>query len=366
MFTGGSHISSKLGNIPANPSTNSAGHHGSIGGLSTQVGAFGGVSSTLTTRQTGAVMLTEKHEAGSIWKLQASTERYHEIMGDDTPSTLSMNSASRRSFFAAAFATTAAVATIPLQSAWAEEGESAIAIKPKVLVLGGTGLVGSEVVKQLRAKGVDVVATSRNGRDGTIALDVAAGGDVAAAVAGLAKGCTAVISTIGTINTPQDEVVNAASGLAAKGAKQAGVSHFVYISNAPEVRSSMGGLDFLKGYMAGKISSENAIKSSFGSAGGDSSSSYMLIQPTFIFGGDKFEVNPPRVANGYGKLVEGLLSTGPFRLAADVLPGFAGLALEPPVSAADVAGAAIAGALASKSSVLDTHDKIVEASKKAQ
>jgi len=221
----------------------------------------------------------------------------------------------------------------------------------KVLVLGGTGLVGSEVVRQLKNLNIPVVATSRNGRDGTIPLDVTKV-NVEEEVARLAQGCTSVISTLGAINTPNDLKVNAATGLAAVGAKKAGVKHFVYLSNAPEVRESVGQLEFLQGYMQGKAFSEEAIKQ-------QNFDSYTLIKPTFIYGGDKFGINPPRVVDAYGQLVEGLLSTAPFRVAADILPGFLGLALEPPVSARDVASAAIEGAISSETMVLDTHDKIV-------
>ena len=107
----------------------------------------------------------------------------------------------------------------------------------KVLVLGGSGFVGSRVVKTLKDQGVDVVATSTNGRDGTVAFDATKSGiDIAKEIEDLSKGCTAVISCIGAIGTPNDKAVNAATGLAARGAKAAGVERFVYISVAPEVK----------------------------------------------------------------------------------------------------------------------------------
>jgi len=80
---------------------------------------------------------------------------------------------------------------LPLMASAEEE----LAPSKKVLVLGGTGLVGSEVVRQLKSiPNVDIIATSTNGRDGTIALDVTRPGvDVAGEVERLAKGCLAVI-----------------------------------------------------------------------------------------------------------------------------------------------------------------------------
>eukprot|EP00959_Pyramimonas_sp_CCMP1952_P070279 1467510-Pyramimonas_sp.AAC.1 len=59
----------------------------------------------------------------------------------------------------------------------------------------------------------------------------------------------------------------------------------------------------LKGYFAGKRTAEAAIAESFPSNG-------YVVAPSFIYGGDSFVVNPPRVPAGYGGAIEGLLSTG--------------------------------------------------------
>jgi len=226
----------------------------------------------------------------------------------------------------------------------------------KVLVLGGTGFVGKEVCQKLKALGVDYIATSRDGRDGTIALDFTdVSVDISSKVQEMAKDCTAVISCVGAIGTTEDvKVANKGTGLASYGAKTAGVKKFVYISVAPEVKESVKGISALDNYMEGKAFSEDAIKNNFADG-------YTIIAPTFIYGGDKFGVNPPRVAASYGRLVEGLLSSGPFRAAASISPGFIGVALEPPIKVSSVAGAAVAGALGLSQPVLDTYDKINEA-----
>lgn len=223
----------------------------------------------------------------------------------------------------------------------------------KVLVLGGTGFVGTEICSKLKELGIEYISTSRDGRDGTIALDFANPAlDIASTVEEIAKDCTAVISTVGAIGTgDMVRTVNAGTGIAAAGAKKAGVKNFVYISVAPEVKDSVKGVKALENYMEGKRFSEDSIKTNF--AGG-----FTLIEPTFIYGGDKFALNPPRVADGYGRLVEGLLSSAPFRAAAGVSPGIIGVALEPPVKVSSVAGAAIAGALGLSQPVLDTYDEI--------
>ena len=184
--------------------------------------------------------------------------------------------------------------------------------------------------------------------------------DIVQTVEEMAKGCTGVISCVGSIGTDKDQLVNSGTGKAAIGAKKAGVKNFVYISVAPEVRDSAKGISFLKDYMDGKSFSEDSIQSNFSGSGGDGCG-YTIIAPTFIYGGDKFAINPPRVADGYGKLVEAILSSGPFRFAAGISPGIIGVALEPPIKVSSVAKAAVAGALGLSSSVLDTYDEINEA-----
>ena len=228
------------------------------------------------------------------------------------------------------------------------------AIAPKVLVLGGSGFVGSRIVATLTELGIATIATSRDGRDGTVALNVL-DDDVTSTVARLSQGCSAVISCIGAIGTEDDQAVNAATALAAQGAKQSGVQRFVYITVAPEVKEFAQGIDFLEGYMAGKSISRQAVLDLFREEA-------IFIEPTFIYGGGSFELNPPRVASFYGKFIEGLLSSGPIRSVERALaPGIVKIALEPPVPVEAVANAAVAGALGRTDAILDSYDKIKQA-----
>lgn len=238
-----------------------------------------------------------------------------------------------------------------------------VAIKPKkdkVLVLGGTGFVGSKVVQTLQSKGVSVVSTSRDGRDGTIALDVARDNDWEGTIQKMVtdSDVTAIISCIGAIGTPDDEVVNGATGKIASVVKTLGVKRFVYITVAPEVKDFGSDIEFLKGYMKGKMFSRSSVLSTFGEQNA------IFIEPTFIYGGDSFGINPPRVASFYGTFIEGLLSSNAIRSIEGILPpGIVKIALEPPVAVEDVALAAVAGALGKSASILDTYDKIKEAAK---
>jgi hypothetical protein len=260
---------------------------------------------------------------------------------------------SRRSFFhvTASLIGAATLLTKPIPAVSSE-------FSGKILVLGGTGFVGKEVCHKLESLGIDYIATSRDGRDGTYALDFTESGiDIASQVARLSRDCTSVISCIGSIGTSSDVfITNSGTGFASNGAKAAGVKNFVYISVAPEVKESVKNISAFNNYMQGKLFSETAIKNDF-------PETFTIISPTFIYGGDKFGINPPRVASGYGKLVEGMLSSKPLRSLASVSPGFIGVALEPPVRVSAVADAAVAGALGLTAHVLDTYDEINQAAR---
>lgn len=277
-----------------------------------------------------------------------------------------LSSSSTIATTAVAAATFLSLTSRPLPS---QAQDVTVSNNKKVLVLGGTGFVGSRIVSLLKSvKNVNVVATSRDGRDGTEALDVTSDStNILSRIEQLARGCDAVISTIGSIGTNDDERINAASGLAAVAAKNAGVKTFVYIAVSPDVASAAQGIGPLKPYLSGKASSVEYIRNNFSS---DDGKSYTILSPTFIYGGSDFKLNPPRVAEGYGKVIETILSSVPMRAASGVSPGLIKVALEPPISVDVVAKAAMAGALfggtsdgAVATGDLDTYDKILEASK---
>lgn len=197
--------------------------------------------------------------------------------------------------------------------------------KPRLLVLGGTGLIGKQVRKDLKNIGFFVIATSRDGRDDTIALDVLKPKvNVVDEVMKLAKEnkCTGVVSCIGVVGTETDGKVNGANGLAAIGAKKAPfVKNFVAFSIPPEVRKEVKKDSALKAYLSGKDFSDEAITKNFG----DSGYSFTIIEPGAV------GKNKP-VAKG-GKAIP--LET--------------------------ISAAAVVGALGLEGSVLDTVDKIKKA-----
>ena len=91
--------------------------------------------------------------------------------------------------------------------------------------------------------------------------------------------------------------------------------------------------------LIGKEEATNSILSQFGSG-----SSY-FIKPSFIYGGDVFTLNPPRVANFYGQFIDSLLSSMPVRAVASISPPILKVALVPPVSVDHIAQATAASAL---------------------
>lgn len=230
----------------------------------------------------------------------------------------------------------------------------------KVVVLGGSGFVGSRVCQRLAEQGAEVVSVSRSGGPPEGAGPWAAKvtwlkGDVLSMdLAGAFKGAQAVVSTIGAIGSSDDEATNGATAEAATAAaRAAGVKRFVLVSATPLVaEAGAGGL--FPGYVRGKQRAEAAVKAAFPGASA-------ILQPTFIFGGDVFSATPPRVAEWYGEQVEALLGSPPLRAAASVSPAALKLALLPPSSVADVAAAAVAAASGKATGVLSGHDEILAA-----
>ena len=209
----------------------------------------------------------------------------------------------------------------------------------KILLLGSSGFLGQEIVKQVKDRpNVELTCTSTSGKDGTVAIDLTSP-EAEEKIAQLAEGCSGVISTVGSLSgKSQDRAINAATAAAARGAFTAGAKRFVAIGNSPRVRRLSKSVPFLQDYAQGKEESEEVIRDLFGA-------NACIVQPTFVYGGDKFGVSPPRVASSVGRLAEEVLGLYPIQALSRALPDSLGVPLEAPVSVESVAAASLNVAL---------------------
>jgi len=235
----------------------------------------------------------------------------------------------------------------------------------RVAVFGGSGFVGSRVCKVLVSKGAEVTSLSRSGKCPDWAADEPWAKDVkwekvdllddAAAIDAAIGSAASVVSTVGVVD-PDPVVLRNGNGAANinafASAKRAGVNRAVYVSVASEVVACQEDwLPFAKAefgaYFEGKSSAEQAATDA---VGGDATK-LCVIKPSFIYGGDKFEVPlpgkfaAPRVSAAYGSGVEEVLSLPAVEALADAAPGLIKVALRPPVSVEAVATACAFAAL---------------------
>lgn len=155
---------------------------------------------------------------------------------------------------------------------------------PRILVLGGTGTVGKEVRSRLKEEGFFVVATSRDGRDNTLELDVTkCFGSIEKEIFELAKGnrCSAVVSLIGGVGSSNDGLVNGATGQAAVAASKVGtVRNFVAIGPSASITGNVPkGLEL---YVKAKQLSQDIVTNTFKPDPVKEGMSYTIINPGAI------------------------------------------------------------------------------------
>ncbi|XP_026406286.1 uncharacterized protein At1g32220, chloroplastic-like isoform X2 [Papaver somniferum] len=207
----------------------------------------------------------------------------------------------------------------------------------RVVVLGGSGFVGSAICKAAVSKGIEAVSLSRSGRPNNTEpwVDQVTWliGDVFYANWDeVLVGATAVVSTIGGFGSDEQmkKINGEAKVLAVDAAKEYGIPKFVLISvhdyNLPPFLLSSG-------YFTGKRKAESQVLSKFPNNG-------VVLRPGFIYGKrkvDGFEIPLDLV----GEPLERFLKAAEnFRKPLNSLPA-SDLLLAPPVTVDDVALAVI-------------------------
>ena len=207
----------------------------------------------------------------------------------------------------------------------------------RLVVFGGTGFVGTRVVKAALAAGLRVTAVSRSGKPARedaelagaefVAADVLQGGE---RMERTLEGADAVISCLGAFGSQQfmRRINGDANVLIAESARAAGVGRMAYISVQPFRPVE----PLLRGYFEGKRAAEAAVSAHFGASGA-------ILRPGVIFGSGR--VLPALL----GTPVNVLLDTAPLRYLALSL-GPLGELLTPWLRVEDVALAAVAHVIA--------------------
>jgi nucleoside-diphosphate-sugar epimerase len=248
---------------------------------------------------------------------------------------------------------------------------------PSVVVLGGSGFVGSRVCRDLVGQGAKVTSVSKSGAAPSAFAGEAWTSEVDWRACDLLRGPRegisaaigtpdAVVSCVGAVGFDRQGLLlgNGVANVEAAGAvaKSGGAERYVFVSVASEVADLRQLLpDFFLGYFDGKLSAEAAIAKAVRQDGETT-----VVKPSFIYGGDSFGLFPPRVTAGYGSAVEELLSASPIQALADRLSwgplGLVKVALRPPVSVDAVAGACALAAMGSDvPAVMDGTAQINEA-----
>lgn len=133
----------------------------------------------------------------------------------------------------------------------------------------------------------------------------------------------------------------------------------IFIGNSPRVRNVCNTISSLNEYSRGKEESELFIEETF------SGQNSCIIKPTFIYVGDKFGWNPPRLPNGLEDILEALPGLYPIQATSEI-PDLPGVAFEAPVNVKAVAGAIVNVAIGidDDSCVFETREGIIMAASK--
>lgn len=203
----------------------------------------------------------------------------------------------------------------------------------RVVVLGGSGFVGSAICKAAVSKGIEVISLSRSGRptySGSWVDQVTwKSGDVFYVTWDeVLTGATAVVSTIGGVGSEEQmlRINGEANVVAVNAAKEYGVPKFILISvhdyNLPSFLLSSA-------YFTGKRKAESEVLSKYPNSG-------VVLRPTFIYGKRKvgdFEIPLDLIGEPAESILRAIEN---FTKPLSSIPA-SDLLLAPPVSVDDLA-----------------------------
>ncbi|MED6112663.1 hypothetical protein PIB30_063624 [Stylosanthes scabra] len=221
----------------------------------------------------------------------------------------------------------------------------------RIVVLGGSGFVGSAICKAAVSKGIEVTSLSRFVIFNLFCDVFYVNWDE------VLVGATAVVSTLGGFgNEEQMKKINGEANLVAvNAAKEYGIPKFILISvhdyNLPSFLLSSG-------YFTGKRKAESEVLSKYPSSG-------IVLRPGFIYGKrrvDGFEIPLDLVGVPAERILK---ATENFIKPLSSLPA-SDIFLAPPVSVDDVALAVINGVLDDDFFGIFTIDQIKEAAEKVR
>ncbi|KAL3649610.1 hypothetical protein CASFOL_006013 [Castilleja foliolosa] len=207
----------------------------------------------------------------------------------------------------------------------------------RIVVLGGSGFVGTAICKAALSKGIEVISLSRSGRpsylDSWVDQVTWLAGDVFYANWDeVLPGATSVVSTLGGFGSEEQmqRINGEANVVAVNAAKEYGIPKFILISvhdyNLPSFLLSSG-------YFTGKRKAESEVLSKYPSSG-------VVLRPGFIYGKrkvDGFEIPLDLIGEPIEKFLNSVES---FTKPLNSLPA-SDLILAPPVSVDDVAFAVV-------------------------
>ncbi|XP_059444838.1 uncharacterized protein At1g32220, chloroplastic [Corylus avellana] len=232
----------------------------------------------------------------------------------------------------------------------------------RIVVLGGSGFVGSAICKAAVSKGIEVISLSRSGRptypnSWVDQVNWIAGDVFYVNWDEVLVGATAVVSTLGGFGSEEQmqRINGEANVVSVNAAKDYGIPKFVLISvhdyNLPSFLLSSG-------YFTGKRKAESEVLSKYPNSG-------VVLRPGFIYGKrrvDGYEIPLDLIGEPLERILRAAES---FTKPLSSLPA-SDLLLAPPVSVDDVALAVINAISDDDFFGIFTIDQIKEAAEKVR